>query len=116
MEQHGVDQPAHQRHPVPDPLEQQVGSERPGGTDVVLHPHKEAAVDDATVGESHAWVAAFTGTVWPLDPTSLSPVAERHVRVAAHAATAGHGVVFTTDPTDLRRLLADHPTIAVEKP
>ena len=48
-----------------------------------LHPHKKAAVDEPLVGESHAWVAAFTGTVWPLDPTSLEPVAERHVRVAA---------------------------------
>lgn len=36
--------------------------------------------------------------------------------VAAHAANAGRGVVFTTDPVDLRRLLADHPTIRVEKP
>lgn len=48
-----------------------------------LHPRKEAPVDEPLVGESHAWVAAFTGTVWPLDPTSLNPVAERHVRVAA---------------------------------
>ncbi len=48
-----------------------------------LHPRQEAPVDEALVGESHAWVAAFTGTVWPLDPTSLNPVAERHVRVAA---------------------------------
>ena len=48
-----------------------------------LYPRAEASVDEATVGESHAWVAAFTGTVWPLDPTSLKPVAERHVRVAA---------------------------------
>lgn len=36
--------------------------------------------------------------------------------VAAHAAEAGAGVVFTTDPSDLRRLLADFPRIAVEKP
>lgn len=36
--------------------------------------------------------------------------------VAAHAANAGRGVVFTTDPIDLRRLLADHPAIRVEKP
>ena len=36
--------------------------------------------------------------------------------VAAHAAEVGRGVVFTTDPSDLRRLLADHPRIAVEKP
>ncbi len=48
-----------------------------------LHPRKEAPLDEPLVGESHAWVAAFTGTVWPLDPTSLNPVAERHVRVAA---------------------------------
>ncbi|MEZ5206141.1 MAG: hypothetical protein R2690_03965 [Acidimicrobiales bacterium] len=36
--------------------------------------------------------------------------------VAAHAADAGAGVVFTTDPIDLRRLLADFPQIAVERP
>lgn len=36
--------------------------------------------------------------------------------VAAHAAAAGSGVVFTTDMSDLRRLLADHATIRVEKP
>ena len=48
-----------------------------------LHPTKDAEVDEKAVGESHAWVAAFTGSVWPIDPTSLDPVAERHVRVAA---------------------------------
>lgn len=36
--------------------------------------------------------------------------------VAAHAAEVGAGVVFTTDPSDLRRLLADHPSVAIEKP
>lgn len=36
--------------------------------------------------------------------------------VAAHAADARSGVAFTTDPGDLRRLLADHPRIQVEKP
>ncbi|HEU5003872.1 MAG TPA: twitching motility protein PilT [Actinomycetota bacterium] len=36
--------------------------------------------------------------------------------VAAHAADAGAGVVFTTDPGDLRRLLADQPHLRVEKP
>ena len=35
--------------------------------------------------------------------------------VAAHAADAGGGVVFTTDPTDLRRLLADVSRIRVER-
>jgi len=48
-----------------------------------LHPSTEAEIDEVMVGESHAWVAAFTGSVWTLDPTSLHPVAERHVRVAA---------------------------------
>lgn len=36
--------------------------------------------------------------------------------VAAHATEAGAGVVITTDPDDLRRLLADHPRIGVERP
>jgi predicted nucleic acid-binding protein len=36
--------------------------------------------------------------------------------VAAHAVDAGQAVVFTTDTTDLRRLLVDYPRIAVEKP
>lgn len=35
---------------------------------------------------------------------------------AAHAADAGAGVVFTTDPGDLRRLLADSPRIRVDRP
>lgn len=48
-----------------------------------LHPNEDPAVGEEAVGESHAWVAAWTGTVWPLDPTSLSPIHERHVRVAA---------------------------------
>ncbi|MFN8017671.1 MAG: transglutaminase family protein [Acidimicrobiales bacterium] len=48
-----------------------------------LHPKPDAEIGEVIVGESHAWVAAFTGTVWPLDPTSLHPVAERHIRVAA---------------------------------
>lgn len=48
-----------------------------------LHPKVDAEVDERAVGESHAWVAAFTGSVWPIDPTSMNLVAERHVRVAA---------------------------------
>ncbi|MGH3848858.1 MAG: type II toxin-antitoxin system VapC family toxin [Pseudonocardiaceae bacterium] len=36
--------------------------------------------------------------------------------VAAHAADVGEGVVFTTDPKDLRRLLIEYPKIRVEKP
>jgi predicted nucleic acid-binding protein len=36
--------------------------------------------------------------------------------VAAHAADAEAGVVFTTDAPDLRRLLADLPRILVQRP
>jgi hypothetical protein len=36
--------------------------------------------------------------------------------VAAHAVEVGRAVVFTTDTTDLRRLLVEYPRIAVEKP
>jgi len=36
--------------------------------------------------------------------------------VAAHAAEAGAGVVFTTDPGDLKRLLAGSPLVRVERP
>ncbi len=36
--------------------------------------------------------------------------------VAAHAVRAGRGVVFTTDPGDLRRLLVDHPSLLVARP
>ncbi len=36
--------------------------------------------------------------------------------VAAHASEARAAVVFTTDPRDLRRLLANHPHVAVERP
>jgi predicted nucleic acid-binding protein len=36
--------------------------------------------------------------------------------VAAHAADAGAGVVFTTDPTDLGRLLEESPRVSVVRP
>jgi predicted nucleic acid-binding protein len=36
--------------------------------------------------------------------------------VAAHAVEAEPAVVFTTDTADLRRLLVDHPRVAVERP
>jgi transglutaminase-like putative cysteine protease len=48
-----------------------------------LHPADDPEIGETAVGESHAWVAAWTGKVWPLDPVSLAPVHDRHVRVAA---------------------------------
>lgn len=47
-----------------------------------LHPHLDPEVGETVVGESHAWVATWTGAVWRLDPTSLTTVRDRHVRVA----------------------------------
>ena len=36
--------------------------------------------------------------------------------VAAHASDCERSVVFTTDPTELRRLLADSPRIIIDRP
>lgn len=47
-----------------------------------LHPHLQPEVGETVVGESHAWVATWTGALWRLDPTSLTTVRDRHVRVA----------------------------------
>jgi transglutaminase-like putative cysteine protease len=48
-----------------------------------LHPDPSPDVEASVSGQSHAWLAVWDGAVWPLDPTALVPVAERHVRVAA---------------------------------
>ena len=40
------------------------------------------AVGVSTSGESHAWVEFWAGDWIPVDPTSLTPVGERHVVVA----------------------------------
>jgi len=45
-----------------------------------LYPHKEAEVGQSMVGESHAWVEAWTGDWQAFDPTD-GVVAERHVVV-----------------------------------
>ncbi len=47
-----------------------------------LHPDKEAAIDAAVTGQSHAWLEAWTGAWQRIDPTSGADVAERHVFVA----------------------------------
>ena len=47
-----------------------------------LHPKAEAAIGEAVVGESHAWVEAWTGDWWGIDPTVGRRVGERHVLVA----------------------------------
>ena len=45
-----------------------------------LHPHEEAGLGTAVVGESHAWIEAWTGDWQAFDPTN-GVVAERHVVV-----------------------------------
>lgn len=47
-----------------------------------LHPRADAQPGDATFGESHAWVEAWVGDWYGFDPTSGSPVGERHAVVA----------------------------------
>jgi transglutaminase-like putative cysteine protease len=46
-----------------------------------LHPNADAEVGVAKAGQSHAWVDAWIGDWWPLDPTNGSQVGQRHVIV-----------------------------------
>jgi len=46
-----------------------------------LHPSSQAGIGETVVGQSHAWVEAWVGDWWPLDPTNAQPVGERHVVV-----------------------------------
>ncbi len=46
-----------------------------------LHPKRDAAVGDTVVGESHAWIEAWTGAWWGYDPTNAIAVNEQHVSV-----------------------------------
>lgn len=47
-----------------------------------LHPKTDPVVDETVVGESHAWLEAWTGAWESVDPTNGSHVGERHVLVA----------------------------------
>jgi len=47
-----------------------------------FYPSAEAAIGATIMGESHAWVEAWTGSWEAHDPTNLVKVAERHVVVA----------------------------------
>ena len=46
-----------------------------------LHPDPEAERGRSYAGESHAWLEAWVGGWRPLDPTTGTPVGERHVLV-----------------------------------
>jgi len=47
-----------------------------------LHPHEDAEVGHVVTGQSHAWLEAWLGAWYPVDPTSGTAVGERHVLVA----------------------------------
>jgi transglutaminase-like putative cysteine protease len=47
-----------------------------------LHPHEDAEIGDIVSGQSHAWLEAWLGDWYPVDPTSGADVGERHVLVA----------------------------------
>ena len=47
-----------------------------------LHPDPDAEVGTTAVGESHAWVEAWVGDWWGLDPTNGVDIGLRHVVVA----------------------------------
>jgi len=47
-----------------------------------LHPDPKAEPGSTSVGQSHAWIEYWAGSWTPLDPTSGTPVGERHVVVA----------------------------------
>lgn len=46
-----------------------------------LYPSSDAPVGTTATGESHAWVEAWAGEWWGVDPTHGRPVGERHVVV-----------------------------------
>jgi transglutaminase-like putative cysteine protease len=47
-----------------------------------LHPSGDAEIGDTVTGQSHAWLEAWLGDWYPVDPTSGADVGERHVLVA----------------------------------
>jgi transglutaminase-like putative cysteine protease len=47
-----------------------------------LHPDAHAGIGETVTGQSHAWLEAWLGEWYPVDPTSGAEVGERHVLVA----------------------------------
>lgn len=46
-----------------------------------LHPSKDAVIGETVVGQSHAWIEAWTGSWWGYDPTNATEIGEQHVSV-----------------------------------
>lgn len=47
-----------------------------------LHPEREPVIGAGATGESHAWIEAWAGAWWGLDPTNDVDIGLRHVVVA----------------------------------
>jgi transglutaminase-like putative cysteine protease len=47
-----------------------------------LHTKPDAGIGETVRGESHAWIAAWTGGWWGFDPTNDVEVGPRHIWVA----------------------------------
>jgi transglutaminase-like putative cysteine protease len=48
-----------------------------------LLPNKEIEVRQTVLGQSHAWIEAWTGSWWGYDPTNDIEIGNRHVWVAS---------------------------------
>jgi transglutaminase-like putative cysteine protease len=46
-----------------------------------LHPSRDAGVGDAVDGQSHAWIQAWTGNWWNVDPANDSEITEQYISV-----------------------------------
>jgi transglutaminase-like putative cysteine protease len=46
-----------------------------------LHPDRDATVGDTVDGQSHAWIQAWTGNWWNVDPTNDSEITEQYISV-----------------------------------
>jgi transglutaminase-like putative cysteine protease len=47
-----------------------------------LHPDPDAEIGETVLGQSHAWIEAWSGEWFAIDPTNGVPVGARHVLVA----------------------------------
>ena len=45
------------------------------------HPDSDAVVGETVDGQSHAWIQAWTGSWWDLDPTNDSEINEQYISV-----------------------------------
>ena len=71
-----------------------------------LHPDPKAEPGHAVAGQSHAWAEYWAGEWVPCDPTSLAPVAERHV-------VLGRGRDYS-DVSPLKGIYSGAPSVAMK--